>query len=68
VGFAVMVGLWVFLRWFAVDLWWITVVELHFAVVSEFFLFSFYVALDTVKYFLDYFPKCNQTQEKNYFP
>jgi hypothetical protein len=42
-----------------------------FAVVSDFFFFffffSFYVAPNTVKYFSDYFPKCNQTQEKKLF-
>jgi hypothetical protein len=32
------------------------------------FSFSFYDVPNTVKYFPDYFPKCNQTQEKNYFP
>jgi hypothetical protein len=32
-----------------------------------FFFFSFYVAPNTVKYFLDYFPEYTQTQEKNYF-
>ena len=31
------------------------------------FLFSFYVAPNTVKYFSDYFPKCNQTLEKQLF-
>ena len=35
--------------------------------VSDFFSFSFYVAQNTVKYFSDYFPKCNQTQEKKLF-
>jgi hypothetical protein len=39
-----------------------------FAVVSDFFFFSFYVAPNIGKYFSDYFPKCNQIQEKNYFP
>ena len=32
-----------------------------------FFFFSFYVALNTVKYFSDYFPKCKQTQKKQTF-
>ena len=29
--------------------------------VSDFFSFSFYVVPNTVKYFSDYFLKCNQT-------
>ena len=35
--------------------------------VSDFFSFSFYVVPNTVKYFSDYFLKCNQTQEKKLF-
>ena len=35
--------------------------------VSDFFLFSFYVAPNTVKYFSDYFPKCKQTRKKQTF-
>ncbi len=66
VGFAM--GLWVFLRWFAVDLRWIAVVGLHLQWFLLFFFFSFYVPPNTGKYFSDYFPKCNQTQENNYFP
>jgi hypothetical protein len=46
------------LRWWVCTLQW----------VSNFFFLLFYVAPNTVKYFSDYFPKCNQTQEKNYFP
>jgi hypothetical protein len=36
-----MVGLWVFLRWFAVDLWWIAVVGLQHWVSDFFFFFLF---------------------------
>ena len=51
-GIAICSGFLIFLQW----------------VFDFFFFFSFYVAPNTVKYFPDYFPKCNQTQEKNYFP
>jgi hypothetical protein len=33
-----------------------------------FFLLFFFLHYITVKYFSDYFPECNQTQEKDYFP
>ena len=71
---AVMVGLWVccdggFVGFFMVVCgglrWWVCTLEW----VSYFFIFfSFYVAPNIVKYFSNYFPECNQTQEKNYFP
>ena len=38
-----------------------------FAVVCDFFFFSFYVAPNVGKYFSDYFPKCKQTLEKQSF-
>jgi hypothetical protein len=60
VGFAVMVGLWVFFMVVCGG-------GFAFAVVSDFSFFSFYVASNIGKYFLDYFPKCNQTQEKKLF-
>jgi hypothetical protein len=58
-------------------LWWnygglvvyggITVVCSGFLIVFFFFFFSFYVTPNTVKYFQDNFPKCNQTQEIFFF-
>ena len=64
-GFAM--GLWVFLQWFTVDLWWIAVVGLYLQWFLLFFFFSFYVAPNIVKYFRDYFPKCKQTLKKQSF-
>ena len=64
-GFAM--GLWVFLRWFAVDLRWIAVVGFHLQWFLLFFFFSFYVIPNIVKYFWDYFPKCKQTLKKQSF-
>ena len=65
VGFAM--GLWVFLRWFAVDLRWIAVMGLHLQWFLFFFFFSFYVAPNIVKYFRDHFLKCKQTLKKQSF-
>ena len=64
-GFAM--GLWVFLRWFAVDLRWIAVVDLHLQWFLLFLFFLFYVAPNIVTYFRDYFPKCKQTLKKQSF-
>ena len=64
-GFAM--GLWVFLRWFVVDLRWIAVVGLHLQWFLLFFFFSFYVAPNIVKYFRDHFLKCKQTLKKQSF-
>ena len=70
-GFAVIVGLWVF--FFMVVCGWLSVdCGGGFALCSGFlnflsFFFSFYVTPNTVKYFTDYFPECNQTQEKKLF-
>ncbi len=58
-------GLWVFLWWFAVDCGGGFAFAIGF---WFFFFFSFYIAPNIGKYFSNYFPKCNQTQEKNYFP
>jgi hypothetical protein len=65
VGFAI--GLWVFLRWFAVDLRWIAVWVCICNGFCFFSFFSFYVAPNIVKYFRDYFLKCKQTLKKQSF-
>ena len=69
VGFAVMVGLWGFFMVVCSGL--MVDYGSGIALCSGFLIFFFFFILhysNTVKYFSDYFPKCNQTQEKNYFP
>jgi hypothetical protein len=61
VGFAVMVGLWVFYG----SLRWIAVVGF---VVSDFFFFFFYVASNIENIFQIIFKNATKHRKKNYFP
>jgi hypothetical protein len=67
-GFAGFLGLQVcWVSGFAVDYRWIAVVGLHFAVGFLIFFFFILRCSKHYKIFSDYFPECNQTQEKNLF-